>query len=357
MDIAILSGAIKNAGDYLITERCMHIIEYVLGNNVNFTIYSINDSLNEKLEELNEKNVIIVPGGPISENEYPGSIPLVSNLKDITAPMFAVGLGWYGERASDFMCYSYHFSQSTMSYLNMLNNIGAIACRDWYTYRVFKNHGLNKPVMTGCPAWYDLEYLKINDCKGIDYDEEVKIAVSDPSKQENMILIIPLIEMLRRKFKKTEIHFLFHRGISADKYTHKSIGRKNEEVRDLLENNNVFIHDISYSSDGFKIYDKCDIHIGFRVHAHLYCLSHRMCSLLIEEDGRGAGANEALGLDRICAYSTETISSRNAFVIQKVEDCLLKQETMGFMQYKHAFDIMQERFECMKEYVKLLNKI
>lgn len=51
--------------------------------------------------------------------------------------------------------------------------------------------------------------------------------------------------------------------------------------------------------DGFKEYDSCDLHIRFRVHAHIYNLSHGNTTLLINEDARGSGVNDALGIANI----------------------------------------------------------
>lgn len=59
------------------------------------------------------------------------------------------------------------------------------------------------------------------------------------------------------------------------------------------------IEDISGSKEGFKQYDECDLHIGFRVHAHIYNISMGNPSILINEDARGAGVNDALGIRNI----------------------------------------------------------
>ena len=48
-------------------------------------------------------------------------------------------------------------------------------------------------------------------------------------------------------------------------------------------------------------------HIGYRVHAHIYSLSQRQRTILIEEDGRGAGVDQALGLKQIKAYDCRKI--------------------------------------------------
>lgn len=57
--------------------------------------------------------------------------------------------------------------------------------------------------------------------------------------------------------------------------------------------------DISGSADGFLIYDNCDLHVGFRVHAHIYNLSKRNKTLLLNEDFRGFAVNETLGFYQI----------------------------------------------------------
>lgn len=41
----------------------------------------------------------------------------------------------------------------------------------------------------------------------------------------------------------------------------------------FFEKIGVKMIDISKSVDGLRIYDDCDLHIGFRVHAHIYNLS------------------------------------------------------------------------------------
>jgi len=48
--------------------------------------------------------------------------------------------------------------------------------------------------------------------------------------------------------------------------------------------------------DKFKaLYDLTDLHVGYRVHAHIYSLSQQSASILINEDTRGVGQVTALG--------------------------------------------------------------
>ena len=45
----------------------------------------------------------------------------------------------------------------------------------------------------------------------------------------------------------------------------------------------------------FRVFDEAGCHVGYRVHAHLYCLSHATPSYLVAEDSRGLGVHETLG--------------------------------------------------------------
>ncbi len=53
--------------------------------------------------------------------------------------------------------------------------------------------------------------------------------------------------------------------------------------------------EISGGAEGFEHFDRVGLHVGYRVHAHLYCLSHETPSYLIAEDSRGLGMLETLG--------------------------------------------------------------
>ena len=361
MKIAVLSGARKNAGDYLITERCEKLL---LSNLKGATIqeYPINEQLDNYLDEINKNDVIVVPGGPMGRNEYPTSIPLVNDLTRIKKQMIGVGIGWYGRFKDSREVYNYLFSESTLKYLNKIILNQSISCRDWYTVRAMRNNGVNNPIMTGCPAWYDLDYIKMNHYRTNITFPFKKIAISDPAKRSNSSYIIPLINYVRTKYPNAEIHYVFHRGIASDQLTGKRAGLSNTELANKLRNIGVQVNDISYSSDGLAIYDECDLHIGFRVHAHIYCLSHRGLSILLEEDGRGAGVNNALGLEGIEAYKyaspqnlvhslMDKSKSDGSFLIKRLDDYLYLLEKTNYKPFLDAYSLMQYYYEDMRKYI------
>ena len=115
-------------------------------------------------------------------------------------------------------------------------------------------------------------------------------------------------------------------------------------------------------------YDKVDLHVGFRVHAHLYMLSMRKPSILLIEDGRGYGVFYSLG--GLCLEATERKSNLLYRALNKygiLSNCKLKQGLLkdliinityeienGFPRERHIPKIIDEHYEIMKKFVSQL---
>lgn len=226
-----------------------------------------------------------------------------------------------------------------------------------------KNAGFNSPVMTGCPAWYDLE--KVHDTVLIDNNWVLNnIYVSDPADSNNHDLAIQLINKLHEMFGNANITFVFHR---------KGISEKEKELMRKLEHYDfIKIERLSQGADSFRIYKNCDLHIGFRVHAHIYNLSQRKKTILIEEDGRGAGVNEALGIPSLLAYNDEIqMCYREGNITKKIRGKLIRilhedkcfcfekslEDYIGMMKqsqglyYENAFRLMEHYYYDMNRYL------
>lgn len=61
MNVALLSGAYKNAGDYLIVHRCEALIKHIFPG-CTITEYERRKSLDDKINELNKMDVLILGG-------------------------------------------------------------------------------------------------------------------------------------------------------------------------------------------------------------------------------------------------------------------------------------------------------
>ena len=93
MKFYVLSGAIKNSGDFLIVERSINLLKKVYPNST-ICIIKRNQSIQPYLQEINNASALIYAGGPnVCTHEYPGSTPLIKNLDEIKVPVLTLGYG------------------------------------------------------------------------------------------------------------------------------------------------------------------------------------------------------------------------------------------------------------------------
>ncbi len=259
---SLLSGVFVNAGDFLIVDRTRKLLEKMYPNCV-ITEYKRNKKLDEYLDEINKTDALIIAGGSAYMiNIYPDIIPLVNNLDDIKTKIFAIGLGWYGKSTDERYVNNYKFTTKTKQLIERIaKDSGVLSCKDWYTVKVLEKNGFTNAILTGCPAWYNLEKRELcNVRQNLNYDYK-KICVSDPGDEVNLNESLLLTKMLKIKYPSADIHFVFHRLNSKNKKINGIIKR--------LEEEGIAIDDISGGKEGMKIYDDCDFHIGYRVHAHI----------------------------------------------------------------------------------------
>ena len=380
MKFVILSGAYKNAGDFLIVDRSIQLLRHVYPD-CSVQIYERRFSLEENLDEINQSDALILAGGPVySPSIYPNEIPLTADLSRIQIPIYTLGLGWFGGDSTDQLLYrQYIFTPRTRELLSRLEQDGPLTCRDWYSVRALKNNGFTRTVMTGCPAWYDLDHVRqISLRDGFRFPYR-KICISDPTNPGNIPQSMELVRFIRKKYPEAKLVYVFHRGIRADAMTSEKVGAQYEALAHWLEQMGVDTQDISYSQDGFAVYNDCDLHVGMRVHAHIYNLSIRNVSVLIEEDGRGAGVNEALGLFGIKAYQNGAVpfSARrsiparlmrfffrklcgprkgNPYLLHRLDDYLFMLESSGYQMITAAFSVQQIYFENMLSHISQFEK-
>ncbi|WP_416147676.1 polysaccharide pyruvyl transferase family protein [Salipaludibacillus sp. HK11] len=303
-----LTGAKKNVGDFLITERAVALLEHH-APDYEFIIRPHWNELDD-IEFVNNSEGIIILGGPgFQMNMYPGVYKLVKYLKDIKVPIHTLGAGWKGipgDRTTEKL---YEFTVSAKEMLDKMNETSAgMSCRDHQTERTLYNNGYKNVTMTGCPVWYDLDSIG----KKFIAPKEIKRIVYTPAQSEFFsVQSIQILEFLKSKYRDSEIIVSFHRGIGeVDQYTPKSDAENTLKIADAAKRIGVEVVDVSSDASRLSFYDECDLHIGYRVHAHIYFLSKRLPSILIHEDGRGNGVSDALKSPGIDAYSTSNIYSK-----------------------------------------------
>lgn len=162
MKFSVLSGAYVNAGDFLIVKRTIDLLKHIYPN-CEIKEYKRDKDLEEYLEEINKTDALILAGGPAYIKDlYPNIIPLVKDLDKVKTKIVTIGLGWYGSKTDINYIKNYLFTNETIKLLKrIVKDSKNLACRDWYSVKALTFNNLTDTLMTGCPAWYNIN--KINE--------------------------------------------------------------------------------------------------------------------------------------------------------------------------------------------------
>lgn len=229
MKIALLSGAFKNAGDFLIVERCQALLQDNFPQ-AEIVKYNRGESLDDYLADINKMDVLVLAGGPAYIDElYPEKIPLVSDLSRLKIPIFAMAMGQKLKDSSTPSVYNLRFSDSTRRLLDRIDADGfSFGCRDRLSAELLHQAGYKHTRLTGCAAWYDLKHVQEGALRS--RGPARKICVSDPADPANYHQSIEVVRFLCHRFPKAEMNYVFHRGSRTDRYTSVVDGKYKEEI-------------------------------------------------------------------------------------------------------------------------------
>lgn len=299
----ILTGSKNNAGDFLIKHRAKKLFEAIRPDREIIDFNAWEPINKKKLDVINQSKCLILMGGPaLQKNMYPGIYKLTENVDEIKVPITTMGIGWKSPRGNWKDTYDYPLSDTTLKLLDRIKSDGLkSSVRDFPTLNALGFKGYDNFLMTGCPAYYDLEQIE----KEFKFPQEIKKVafslgvsfINSPSMEQQ---IKTQILSLRERFKANDFEVVFHHSLDKIKFmqAHGSALKHNQrhnEFADWLTKQNIRFVDISGSAENLiNYYSKVDLHIGYRVHAHIFMSSIKKLSLLISEDGRAKGSQSAI---------------------------------------------------------------
>ena len=313
--ILIVGRPYSNGGDFLIYDRIVKVlkafspeccIDLNLDNDARF-----------QTAELNEYDAVVTGGGGAQYAEaYVRTSFFYQHIDELSVPIHYMGTGLYGADGEDETLYEYRYSDDIVAYFNkVIERGGQLASRDWVVDTILRNNGVKGVIMAGCPAWYDLALLERPEDDVVFREnfagKEIRsIAISNHGLTKNaqdhekkLRQIKELIVFLQKIFPGTEMLLTFNDG-----YITKYSRNYNLTLQEWAVEHGVKCVDLSGDAEKFRALDGIDLHIGLRVHTHIYCISKMIPSLLIEEDIRGYGMNETLCLPHIRAYAEHSKS-------------------------------------------------
>ncbi|GEQ32267.1 hypothetical protein B795N_01490 [Marinilactibacillus psychrotolerans] len=367
-----LTGAKKNVGDFLITERAIALLEKI-APEYEFIKYNHWEAFKD-MNLINGSQGIIILGGPgYQMNMYPGVYKLRKDFTEIKVPIYTLGSGWKGKPGDRTTEKLYKFTDSAKFLLNsMEKTFAGMSCRDHQTVRALTNNGYKNITMTGCPVWYDLQSLG----KEFQAPQKLNKIVFTPAQDYVYSdQSIEIMNYLKERFNDSKIIVSFHRGIGeVDEFTPESDAINTKKLANHASDLGYEVVNVSYDTNKLKFYNDCDLHIGYRVHAHIYFLSKRLPSILIHEDGRGNGVTEALNSPGIDAYTVSTIFSRlfgvfntndflakaygriglklNMNIINELDSTLNNIQNSNYATYQKTSKFIDEHYKVMEGFIK-----
>ena len=312
--IVILTGAVKNTGDFLIAHRAAQLLKKFIDPEIIelSRFYPIEDHI----QTINRAKALFLCGGPAYTRDiFDGIYKMSACFGDIKVPVIPFGLGWCGQPFPEYE--NFRFTDLSRDILRKIhNNIPVSSCRDVITEEILKKGGMENVIMTGCPVWYDLDFIER---PKMQEREVTRVVVTPPANQRFLLQTIKLIHLVRSKFKKAQIYLSFHRGILPGIKTppRKGLAYLLEAFTGIIKG--YKIKDVSGNLDKIDFYRDCDLHIGYRVHAHLLFLSTGKHSILINEDGRGFAFSKSLGFQNFNGYDNQVIQQISAKIDNDIE--------------------------------------
>lgn len=298
----ILTGSKNNAGDFLIKYRAKELFKQLRPDRKVIDMDAWKKLSEQDLKVINESKALVLMGGPaLQKNLYPGIYPLVDDLNKIKVPITCMGIGWKSLSGNWNDSRDYSLLESSKKLITRMQKDGLpLSVRDYHTLNVLNNVGATHGLMTGCPATYVLNKLGSSiELQGIN-KVSFSLGVSFLESKSLKIQMKNLILLTKQLFGKADLDVVFHHSLS-DNFLETHNGSQahlkgHREFVSWLQKHNISYVDISGSAETLiKHYEKCDLHIGYRVHAHIFMSSISKPSILIAEDGRGKALRYVFG--------------------------------------------------------------
>ena len=303
----ILTGSKNNAGDFLIKHRAKQLFAEFRTDREIIDVDRWKPFTTETLDKVNESKALILTGGPaLQEFMYP-NLYKMGNLDDIKVPIITMGVGWSSKSGDWKDTYTYKFSTQTRALLDRVENSGYLSSvRDYHSLNALHASGYQNFLMSGCPAYYSTAHIG----KGFKPYEIKKVAFSlgvmFNHSQSMETLVKENILRAKEYFKEQEFEVVFHHSLDESKRSNgvsKSLFDSQKKMEAWVQSQGVKCVDISGSAENLmNYYSGIDLHMGYRVHAHIFMNSISRATILLNEDGRGKSIRNVIGGITIDAY-------------------------------------------------------
>lgn len=340
--LLVLHGAKKNVGDFLIRDRGLALLRHIRPKQEIVTA--------ERWRPLDPDTIaradaVVLCGGPgLQEDFYPGTFPLTPDIGALTKPVLPLALGWSGRPAGHPE--RFFFDEPSCRALTSIHaRIGWSSVRDDVSLGILRNAGVGEVRRSGCTAWYHLPSLG----KPPVPPSTIRGVVFTPPAGSRRLFIesLRIMRLLRARYPRARRYCVFHRGLRTDGETSHTEAVVVRAMAAVASSLGFEIVDAAYDLSRIAFYGDADLHVGYRVHAHLSFVSQHRPSLLISEDGRGVGQAVTLG-------DPYRLHAGAPGLVARIDSALSTEEREGHPSLQRAVEEIERTWHVMRETIEQL---
>jgi len=318
----------SNVGDNLLCDSAMQLI-YSKKPSMTSPILLFRE---EKLDDYPDGSIktIIAPGFSVSNDVYPNLFRLYENL-DRLPKFFPIGCSFQHDIPSHEVFDSYVYNEATSTFLKMLvKKNGPLPCRDRLITDMLIKNGISA-VYSGDMGLYDIKKIgtpfipppKVN---------SIVFTIQHHSRYDAQSVY--LLGLIKERFPKAKLYIAFHstpnkRSIPIEKVA-VSMGYTTLNLFGNVAN--------------LILYDSMDLHIGYRLHGHIYFLRQRKPSILMVEDARAFGFAKTKETSIGCFDALLETGTADELIPSQVMDFVETQIRDKFSDYKNIFSFIDSMY-------------
>lgn len=265
-----------------------------------------------EIAKINSTKALILAGANQLNDDFTIAPEMtLEQLEKIKVPIVPFGIGIYGVQSRNSA-----MSETTKDILSGIHQrikFSSWRCDLTLQYlEQFLPELSNKFLMTGCPVMYNKKILD----KVPFSEKEKKVVVTVTERGDFWEREVETIDFVSRQFPKSHKILSLHQDFALlgnqtkQKRIFSFFGTKTAQktnskpilLREYALKRGFKIFQPRSVEDCFRFYNRCDRHIGSRVHAHLYFLSQSKKSFLTYVDDRCLGFAKTLDFP-ICDFA------------------------------------------------------
>lgn len=373
MKALFLAGSRNNCGDYLIVDRALGLFRRYLPETRHIVVDRTQKISEASFRAMEEADLVVLVGGPLVRGNCAEALNLAEavvsgRLDEIKTPFVVMGGG--AKLPEPFSSGSLQFTDASRRLFEKLESSRYISgTRDLETLVMLRNAGFTNYRFTGCPALYSVSDGVTPTGFRRDSVRRIVFSCGAPGMmiEDDVVQHQDVVLMLRRFFPKAEIVVAAHH--TADASVYKAVYGKVPagwcRLMDIFRKMRITTVDISGALAPMKnLYSTADLHVGYRVHAHVLMTSWGRPSVLIAEDGRASGMVDVISGKVFSAWkyvlappsalrwcSKQRVKNRKLYDVElprKIEQYLEGSENRVLNAQKYGPDVMEKWFSQFK---------